>query len=256
MKKFLLIVVVVIAGAGLWLATREAPMKTLEGVALQHADKLPLGYFGGKLFDKHCASCHDNPQMHAPTREALAGFSFDSIMVALTFGKMQPMAAHLSKAERGLIAIHLSGTDTGQYDWLEQQACTRPGTGETTRWVGNWGLGPGNRRFASPAVSAINRDNVNSLELAWALAFPKVTDMRSQPAIVAIPFTSGTRPVDCMRSTASPAASTTIPRWPAVSAAPSPCRVKVQRRDWCSPTPWALPMRPTRRRWRSTGKKT
>ena len=25
---------------------------------------------------------------------------------------------------------------------------------------------------------------MNSLELAWALAFPKVTDMRSQPAIV------------------------------------------------------------------------
>ena len=38
MKKLLLLIVVVIAGAGLWLATREAPMKTLEGLALPKMD--------------------------------------------------------------------------------------------------------------------------------------------------------------------------------------------------------------------------
>lgn len=183
MKKILLLLLALLVAGGLWLASQDSPMKTLEGLALQHADKLPLGYLGGRLFDEHCATCHDNPQMHAPTREALAGFSFDSIMVALTFGKMQPMAAHLSKAERGLIAIHLSGTDTGQYDWLAQQACAAPGADTAVR-VGNWGLGDGNRRYAGAGASAISRDNVGTLELAWALAFPKVTDMRSQPAIV------------------------------------------------------------------------
>lgn len=183
MKK-LAAVLIVLIGLGLYIASMESPMKTLEGFALQHSDKLPLGYFGGKLFDQHCATCHDNPQMHAPTREALAGFSFDSIMVALTFGKMQPMAAHLSKAERGLVAIYLSGTDTGQYDWLESQACTMPAAGEARSYVTNWGLGPENRRFVPPHMSNIDRNNVSGLELAWALAFPKVTDMRSQPAIV------------------------------------------------------------------------
>jgi polyvinyl alcohol dehydrogenase (cytochrome) len=182
--KKLVAVLVVLLGLGLYIASLDSPMKSLEGFALQHSDKLPLGYVGGKLFDKHCATCHDNPQMHAPTREALAGFSFDSIMIALTFGKMQPMAAHLSKAERGLIAIHLSGTDTGQYDWLEAQACTSGPAQQAQAFVANWGLGQGNRRFADSATSHIGRDNVAGLQLAWALAFPKVTDMRSQPAII------------------------------------------------------------------------
>lgn len=183
MKK-LAAVLVVLIGLGLYVASLESPMKSLEGFALQHSDKLPLGYIGGKLFDKHCASCHDNPQMHAPTREALAGFSFDSIMVALTFGKMQPMAAHLGKAERGLIAIYLSGNDTGQYAWLEENTCSAPAAGDGQHYVANWGLGNGNRRFADPSTSNISRDNVGTLELAWTLAFPKVTDMRSQPAII------------------------------------------------------------------------
>ena len=184
MKKALILLLLLLAGGATWLALQDSPMKTVEGLALQHADKLPLAFFGERLFDEHCASCHDNPQMHAPTREALAGFSLDSVMVALTFGKMQPMAANLSKIERGLISIYLTGSDTGQYEWLEQSACNAPASESAFTFSGDWGLGPANRRFASPAHTNIDRDNVGDLELAWALAFPKVTDMRSQPAIV------------------------------------------------------------------------
>ncbi|MDH3992821.1 MAG: cytochrome c, partial [Gammaproteobacteria bacterium] len=113
MKKFLILVsllvllpVLLLAGS---LLVSDDPMKKLESLAIRHADKLPLGYLGEKLFDQHCASCHDNPAMHAPTREALSGFSKETVMVALEFGKMQPMAAHLNKQERGLIAIYLAG---------------------------------------------------------------------------------------------------------------------------------------------------
>ncbi len=184
MKKVLILLLLLLAGGVGWLALQDSPMKTVEGLALQHADKLPLAFFGERLFDEHCATCHDNPQMHAPTREALSGFSLDSVMVALTFGKMQPMAANLSKIERGLISIYLTGSDTGQYEWLEQSACNAPASESAFVFSGDWGLGPANQRFASPAHSNIDRDNVGDLELAWALAFPKVTDMRSQPAIV------------------------------------------------------------------------
>ena len=75
MKRFLAVVaslilaLLAIAGAGLLLM--DSPGKTLESLAMRHADKLPLAYIGEKLFNKHCASCHDNPAMHAPTREAL-----------------------------------------------------------------------------------------------------------------------------------------------------------------------------------------
>jgi polyvinyl alcohol dehydrogenase (cytochrome) len=187
MKKLLSLIALLLLGVLLFfggaLLLSDSPMKTLESFAMRHADKLPLAYLGERLFDKHCASCHDNPAMHAPSREALAGFSKETVMVALEFGKMQPMATHLSKQERGLIAIYLAGSAPAD-EWIAEHGCTTPPVDDSTEYVTNWGLGTNNRRFMEGERAGINRANVGSLELAWSLAFPKVTDMRSQPAII------------------------------------------------------------------------
>jgi polyvinyl alcohol dehydrogenase (cytochrome) len=175
-----LVLVALAAGAGLLLM--DSPGKTLEAFVLRHADQLPLEYLGERLFDRHCASCHDNPAMHAPTREALSGFSKESVLVALEFGKMQPMAAGLRQQERFLIATYLAGSAPDAYDWIEQHRCDTPDTGAPVEYVANWGLGTDNRRFVSD--TSVDRDDVGTLELAWSLAFPRVTDMRSQPAII------------------------------------------------------------------------
>ena len=177
----LLVVGVVLIGGSLLLS--GSPMKTVESFAMRHADKLPLAYLGERLFDSHCANCHDNPAMHAPSREALAGFSKETVMVALEFGKMQPMAAHLSKQERGLLAIYLAGTAPVD-EWIASHSCSAPPDNDRTEYVANWGLGNHNRRFVSAQRAGIDRDNVKALQLAWSLAFPRVTDMRSQPAII------------------------------------------------------------------------
>ena len=188
MNKLIAVIGVVILGSllagGLGLLLLDSPMKSLESFGIRHADKLPLEYFGEKIFDKNCASCHDNPATHAPSREALSGFSKETVLIAQEFGKMQPMAAHLSKLERGLIAIYLAGSAPVD-PWIEENRCTASSTGnDRTEYVGSWGLGGHNRRFVDDEKSGITRDNVGSLELAWSLAFPKVTDMRSQPAII------------------------------------------------------------------------
>lgn len=162
----------------------DAPLKALEGFAIRHADKLPLAYMGEKLFDSHCASCHDNPDMHAPTRQALTGFSREGLMIAMEFGKMQPMAAHLSKQQRGLIAIYLTHGANAADGWVDLHRCTKAASDGTTPYATDWGLGPHNRRFVKSALAGLDRDNVGSLELAWSLAFPRVTDMRSQPAVI------------------------------------------------------------------------
>jgi polyvinyl alcohol dehydrogenase (cytochrome) len=179
---FLLLAIVLVGGAAFLMM--DSPMRTLESFAMRHADKLPLAYLGEKTFNEHCASCHDNPAMHAPTREALSGYSKETIMVALEFGKMQPMAAHLSKQQRGLIALYLAGTGPSQDGWIEEHRCTEAATDNTTEYVANWGMGDENRRFVPAEHAGIDRGNVGTLELAWSLAFPKVTDMRSQPAII------------------------------------------------------------------------
>lgn len=188
MKKALLLLlgIPILAAVGLglfWLAS-ESPMKTLESFAIRHADKLPLEKIGEHLFDQHCASCHDNPAMHSPTREALAGFSKDSLLIAMEFGKMQPMAAHLSKQQRGLIAIYLAGNAQDQYGWVEDNLCESPLQSGGIEYASNWGIGNHNQRFVPDSLAGITPDNVDQLELAWALAFPRVTDMRSAPAII------------------------------------------------------------------------
>jgi polyvinyl alcohol dehydrogenase (cytochrome) len=161
-----------------WLTTK------IETLAIRHADKLPLEYFGKRLFEKHCADCHDNPAMKAPSREALAQMSKESIMVAMEFGKMQPMAAHLSKNERGLIAHYLDSSAGDQYGWLQDNRCpTSPGERGDVK-VGSWGMGQENRRYLSGEAAGIDQRNVGTLELAWSLAVPRVAGMRSQPAIV------------------------------------------------------------------------
>jgi polyvinyl alcohol dehydrogenase (cytochrome) len=187
MKKVLLTLIGVVVGlvviAGASLLLMDSPAKTLESLAMRHADKLPLEYLGEKLFDKHCASCHDNPAMHAPTREALSGFSKETVMVALEFGKMQPMAAHLNKQQRGLIAVYLAGSAPAD-EWIAEHGCSSGAADTSTEYVANWGLGTHNQRYVPADKAGIDRGNVGSLELAWSLAFPKVTDMRSQPAII------------------------------------------------------------------------
>jgi polyvinyl alcohol dehydrogenase (cytochrome) len=182
MVMFLVVMTVALAAAGLMFM--DSPQKTLQSLVIRHADKLPLEYFGGRLFDQHCANCHDNPAMHAPTRAALSGFSKESIIVAMEFGKMQPMAAHLRQQERFLIATYLAGSAQNTYDWIAQNRCTEPAADTATDYVSDWGLGPHNRRFVDSKNAGINRDNVETLQLAWSLAFPRVTDMRSQPAII------------------------------------------------------------------------
>ncbi|MAA87564.1 MAG: dehydrogenase, partial [Haliea sp.] len=186
MKKRFLLPLLLLLPLGYWLASEgffRDPVQAGEAWVMRHADKLPLAWFGGKLYDTHCAGCHDNPAMKAPTRQALGNQSREAIIVALEFGKMQPMAAHLSQQERRLIALHLTDSAEGVYDWLADASCDSPMTGGAIR-LANWGLGLHNRRFVPNAAAGINRDNVDSLELAWTLALPRVTDMRSQPALI------------------------------------------------------------------------
>lgn len=187
MKKRIIIFIIV--AVGIAAALSRAPVQTWlvqhgEAWVLRNAEHLPLARAGESLFDKHCASCHDNPAMHAPTREALSRLAKEDLMIAMEFGKMQPMAAHLSKQKRGLIAHYLAGSATNQYDWIADAMCEQSQNTSASPILANWGLGPENRRFISSKQTLIDANNVGDLSLAWSFAFPRVSDMRSQPAVI------------------------------------------------------------------------
>jgi len=128
LQKLLRILAVLLV-VGFIISTERLPVRgwlvqELEALALRYADKLPLATIGGYLFDKNCAQCHDNPEIKAPTRAALSSISKEYLMISMEFGKMQPMAAHLSKSQRGLIAFYLAGDTRDQYQWIAQAQCT------------------------------------------------------------------------------------------------------------------------------------
>ncbi len=169
LKKLLRILAVLIV-VGFVIGTEQLPVRgwliqKLETLALRHADKLPLATIGGYLFNKNCAQCHDDPEMKAPTREALSSISKEYLMISMEFGKMQPMAAQLGKRQRGLIAFYLAGDTKDQYQWIAQAQCAQPAGTDRRPIVTNWGLGPENRRFVDNQLAGINAGNVASLKL-------------------------------------------------------------------------------------------
>jgi polyvinyl alcohol dehydrogenase (cytochrome) len=192
MKKISILIFLIVLG---WIASTDRfPVKSwllkkAETLAVEYNEYLPLEMIGKRIFDKNCASCHDNPAMQAPTRESLSLYSRESLMITMEFGKMQAMAAHLSKQKRTLIAHYLAGSDTTSYKWLESNACSddqliQNQKSVATNWLSNWGIGLKNRRFVGENVTQINVENVGSLKLQWSMAFPKVNGMRSQPVII------------------------------------------------------------------------
>src|SRR5215470_19089220 len=70
---------------------------------------------GQALYDKSCASCHQQPaaDSRAPNRDALGQFSPEMIVTALTTGRMTQQGYALSEADRKAVAELLAGRAVG-----------------------------------------------------------------------------------------------------------------------------------------------
>jgi polyvinyl alcohol dehydrogenase (cytochrome) len=133
------------------------------------------------LYAQRCASCHARPETHAPALESLQRMPLSRILSAMEFGKMQAQAAMLAPAERIALGQWLAQADDADRDaWIGANACPGPQGELALDGSQNWGLGSGNARYRREGVE-ITPANARGLELAWSIAFPQVTDMRSQP---------------------------------------------------------------------------
>ena len=154
---------VLLAGSGLVHASASAP----EDMAA--------------LYKTTCAICHEVPETKAPPTDTLRRLPAANILMAMEFGKMQPQASVLKQEQRVKLAKWLAADEDAKRDaWIAAKACAKetpvPVTGRA-----NWGLGRDNTRAAEGV--RIDRDNVGRLELAWSVALPSVTTMRSQPVV-------------------------------------------------------------------------
>ncbi len=162
-------------------AATVAPAQTLQA-PLPVTTALPL-------YVKHCSGCHDSGTVErAPGRDALRAFAPESILGALSGGKMTAQGSVLTDDQKRTMAVYLSGRPFGDPAAGEARnmpnRCgarppARPRTGAD--WNG-WGGDPGNSRFqASPGITAAD---VPRLKLKWAFGFPRTASAYGQPAIV------------------------------------------------------------------------
>jgi polyvinyl alcohol dehydrogenase (cytochrome) len=146
---------------------------------------------GQAIYDKSCASCHQQPgaDSRAPNREGLRQFSPESILTALTTGNMYRQGYDLSDAEKKTVAEFLAGRAVGSPTPIAESArCTTapPAMSDPTKgsnWNG-WGGTITNTRYVPADKGGITAPLVPRLKLKWAFGLPGVTSARAQPVVV------------------------------------------------------------------------
>ncbi len=150
---------------------------------------------GERLYGAYCAICHEaGGESPAPGRETLQQMSPEQILAALERGVMRSQGVERSRAERRVLAEHLSGKPFGRQPVhpIPQSAyCDAspetPGTFEVALsgpgWNG-WGYTPTNTRFQPDEVAGLSAEDVPRLQLQWAFGFPGASSTGQQPVIV------------------------------------------------------------------------
>ena len=151
------------------------------------APAVAQGVDGAAIFAKACASCHAENQTSAPTPAALRALPAESILNALTNGRMQVQGSALTATERNAVALFAAGR--GARDAIAatsgtENKCTASGAmanaATSPGWSG-WGNGAANTRFASNA--GVTAADLPRLKLKWAFGYSGVSAARAQPTI-------------------------------------------------------------------------
>ncbi|GAB1258878.1 hypothetical protein NBRC116494_33800 [Aurantivibrio plasticivorans] len=156
---------------------------TSSTLALEAAAQHP----GEIIYNQSCAACHDNPSVSkAPGKDALESMRLASISYAINDGKMKAQASHLSSDQKLQLMDYLVGSETVDESWIDSMMCSsdRKNTHlSESPTVANFGFNAENHRYISSTKAGITTSDFSNLEVAWVLAFPKATTMRSQAAL-------------------------------------------------------------------------
>jgi polyvinyl alcohol dehydrogenase (cytochrome) len=140
---------------------------------------------GKNLFLENCASCHNGGVPKAPQQVWLEMMAPDAILASMNTGIMRQQAAKLSSEERLQIAEYLVRTPLANYQPPKQPPmCDAQNAGfERASPPAQIGWGHDNRRFTPASVAGLTEDQVLTLKLKWAMAYPSAIRARSQPAV-------------------------------------------------------------------------
>lgn len=142
---------------------------------------------GRRIYFSHCNTCHkDSVTNIAPGLTIMRGMSTRSIVAALSNGKMRAQGAVLTANERIAVAQWITNATLKETSFPDNAftpfslIAKVPAAFDHSGW-GNNKEGTG---FRTAQEAGITKDNVSTLKLKWAFAFPEGTVMRSKPAVV------------------------------------------------------------------------
>ena len=155
----------------------------------QFPDPLPAAVreLGTATYQANCAACHDNAGSHAPSAAGLSTLSADIVLRALTTGRMQQQAAHLSADQRAAVAQVLTnqllGSARAEVPLARCSATAAAFDFSQPPAFSGWGLDASNSHAISSETAGIGPEDLPRLALRWAFAIPNALDMRSQPSL-------------------------------------------------------------------------
>jgi len=143
------------------------------------AQTLPAANHPGKaVYDKVCATCHATPtDVRVPNLATLSGMPAGSLRDAMSEGgKMAPMAAALSDAEKGQVVAYLtSGQSATAANWTDKMLCAPEKRAvDVTKPVASSGFSVDRNqtRSLTAAQAGLKAADMKNLEIAWAIGFP------------------------------------------------------------------------------------
>lgn len=165
-------------------APLRAAVENTPGIA-SAADKYPAG---ARIYQQHCAACHETGAGRAPLHVIISYMTPDAIMAALTTGPMQAQGSALSQDDKVQVAQYLSGQELGTA--VGPPVPPPPCSGEHAAFdraqvpaFAGGGLDLASTHSVSTAKAGMSKANLGQLKLKWAFGFPLANRARSQPAL-------------------------------------------------------------------------
>src|SRR5580692_3915462 len=128
---------------------------------------------GSDVYQKSCASCHDQAGSRAPTKEALQKLTATHIRRSLDLGMMMGVAGPMKREEREAVATFL-GTGAAEHGPPASAFCAAGSSALSGASKGSWnGWSPSisNTRYQSAEQAGLTSNQVRHLKLKWAYGF-------------------------------------------------------------------------------------
>lgn len=146
---------------------------------------------GKAVYEQYCAACHNQPATRAPALAAVQQMSAQTLRYTLTEGIMQQQGAMVPKEQFQQLLGYLAGNDSGgdasSENWVAGMMCEpqqREVDLDQPVALSMFGTDYRNSRRLTAKQAGLTSADLGNLELAWAIAFPKTTSLRSSPVII------------------------------------------------------------------------